>query len=328
MFERIRKIYDPGRVQWDGRKNHYFEGWYFKSVSADRSSAAAVIPGFSVEKDTRHSFIQFYDAVRRKSYYFRYGFEDFLYSKKKFEVSVGKSGFSAESMHLDIESQGTRIKGGLEFERIAPWPVTFLSPGVMGWYSFVPGMECYHGVLSFDHRIKGVLEINGEVIDFTEGRGYCEKDWGVSMPSSWIWLQTNHFENRDISVFASIAKIPFRGRSFTGYIAGFYYKGKIYRFTTYTGAKMKNLKVDNAVVSFLLEDSKYRLEIKGRKKEGVVLAAPKFGKMSTKITESLASEISVEFYRKKRKAAEKIFEGTGENAGLEITGDIKELNGE
>jgi len=250
-----------------------------------------------------------------------------LYSENKFEVSVGKSRFSIDGISLDIESEDSCIKGNLEFERIVPWPVALFSPGVMGWYSFVPRMECYHGVLSFDHKIKGALEINGEAVDFSGGRGYCEKDWGVSMPSSWVWLQSNHFEESDVSVFASIAKIPFRGRSFTGHIAGLYYKGRVYRFATYTGAKISGLRLDENIVSFSLEDSRYRLKIKGEKKEGVVLAAPKFGEMSSKITESLASVVEVSFYRKKRKGREKIFEGRGKNAGLEITGDIKELGG-
>jgi succinate dehydrogenase/fumarate reductase flavoprotein subunit len=48
--------------------------------------------------------------------------------------------------------------------------------GTMGWYAFVPAMECYHGVLSFDHLLEGGLELNGQYIDYTGGRGYIEKD--------------------------------------------------------------------------------------------------------------------------------------------------------
>ena len=49
--------------------------------------------------------------------------------------------------------------GRLVFEGITPWPVSITSPGIMGWYAWVPKMECYHGVLSLDHRIQGDLQI-------------------------------------------------------------------------------------------------------------------------------------------------------------------------
>jgi hypothetical protein len=50
----------------------------------------------------------------------------------------------------------------------------------MGPYAFVPFMECYHGILSMDHKINGQLIIHDEIIDFTGGKGYMEKDWGQS----------------------------------------------------------------------------------------------------------------------------------------------------
>ncbi len=52
-----------------------------------------------------------------------------------------------------------------------------------------PAMECYHGVVSMYHLLSGHLEINGDKVDFSGGKGYIEKDWGRSMPSDWIWIQ-------------------------------------------------------------------------------------------------------------------------------------------
>ena len=47
----------------------------------------------------------------------------------------------------------------------------------------------------------GSLEINGAEISFEGGKGYIEKDWGRSMPSDWIWIQSNHFEDRRRGIF-------------------------------------------------------------------------------------------------------------------------------
>lgn len=53
----LYKLFHPEILQWNGKRTHYFEGWYFKSVSKDSKRAIAVIPGISVEKDNRHAFI-------------------------------------------------------------------------------------------------------------------------------------------------------------------------------------------------------------------------------------------------------------------------------
>ncbi len=92
----------------------------------------------------------------------------------------------------------------------------------MGWYAFVPFMECYHAVIGFDHPLEGKININGNEIDFTGGRGYIEKDYGKSFPSYYIWMQSNHFETEEISVMASVAKIPWLGSSFDGFVVGFF----------------------------------------------------------------------------------------------------------
>ena len=50
----------------------------------------------------------------------------------------------------------------------------------MGWFAWVPRMECYHGVLGFDHAVQGHIAVDGNTLDFNDGRGYIEKDWGYA----------------------------------------------------------------------------------------------------------------------------------------------------
>jgi tocopherol cyclase len=317
------KIWSPEIFQGSLKNKHYFEGWYYKSVDAGENNAFAVIPGISLAGDKSHSFIQFLDGPNHKAYYFKHGVNDFWAAPDKFEIKIGKSYFSRFKMQLDIDEPQATIKARLDFKNIAPWPVSLFSPGVMGWYRFVPKMECYHGVLSFNHAISGYFDINGVRKDFTGGKGYSEKDWGTSMPSSWIWFQTNHFEENEVSIFASIAKIPWLGSFFTGYIFGLYLRGKIYRFTTYTGAKVSKLIVDKEQIVVIVEDRNYSLEMTAKREAGADLPAPLFGEMSSKVNESLKSKIFIRFTDKKSGAI--IFSGTGRNAGLEFVGDINEL---
>ncbi len=323
----LSKIWNPGIFQGQGKSKQYFEGWYFKLVSKDEKKAYAFIPGISISRDPSksHAFVMFSDARNHKMDYFQYPLGDFGFEKDNFEINIDKNVFKLNGIHLDLKNDETIIKGQLEFTNMHPWPVKLLSPGVMGWYRFIPFMECYHGVLSFDHHIMGHINIDGDIKDFNGGKGYMEKDWGTSMPSSWIWMQTNHFEEERISLFGSIANIPWLKSNFTGYILGFLYKDDFYSFTTYNGAKIDKLYVSKDYIELSIENKENRLEIHAKREEGVDLPAPSLGEMTSKVNETLSSEIKLSFYKKKEDVNILIFSGTGRNSGLEFVGNIEEL---
>jgi hypothetical protein len=86
------------------------------------------------------------------------------------------------------------------------------------------------------------LKQGGESIDFNNGRGYIEKDWGQSFPEAYVWMQSNHFSSQGISIKASVASIPWIGKSFTGFITGVWVHNRLYRFTTYNQTRLIKLK--------------------------------------------------------------------------------------
>jgi len=309
------------------KKKDFFEGWYFKIVDHSEKNAFAVIPGVSIASNPlkSHAFVMFLDARAQRMRYFRYPLDELKAGDKKFDLTIGRSSFSIGDMKLNLEQEGYRITARIDFKDTFPWPVKLLSPGAMGWYAFVPGMECYHGILSMDHAIEGFVEADGIRTDLSGGRGYIEKDWGASMPSSWIWMQTNHFETNGVSLSGSIAKIPWIGNYFTGYIFGFLYDKKLYEFTTYSGAKVTELYVTDDNIRIRLENKAYRLDIDADRSEGVELPAPRLGDMTAKVNESLRSSILVTLIRKNGHGTELIYSGTGRNSGLEFVGNIVEL---
>ena len=309
------------------KKKDFFEGWYFKIVDHSEKNAFAVIPGVSIASNPlkSHAFVMFLDARAQRMRYFRYPLDELKAGDKKFELTIGRSSFSIGDMKLNLEQGGCRITARIDFKDTFTWPVKLLSPGAMGWYAFVPGMECYHGILSMDHAIEGFVEADGIRTDLSGGRGYIEKDWGASMPSSWIWMQTNHFETNGVSLSGSIAKIPWIGNYFTGYIFGFLYDKKLYEFTTYSGAKVTELYVTDDNIRIRLENKAYRLDIDADRSEGVELPAPRLGDMTAKVNESLRSSILVTLIRKNGHGTELIYSGTGRNSGLEFVGNIVEL---
>lgn len=318
MIKRWRALWDPDMYHGWGRESRFFEGWYFKFVDPSEQYAFAVIPGISKGFDGyRQSFIQVMDGVRCESHFHDFPVDAFQASGREFSIQVGPNAFSAERMALDTP----QLKGELRMKDRFPWPKMLGAPGIMGWYSFVPFMECYHGVVSMNHLLEGTLEVYGKPVDFTGGKGYLEKDWGRSFPGAWIWMQSNHFEaERPVSLMASVAVIPWLKGSFIGYIVGFLYEGQLYRFATYTGAQMKaHLGEGEVFLSF--RDKRHRLELVVRQAAAAELAAPVSGKMTGKVNESMQSTTYVRFFE--RDAL--LFEGEGRHTSLEVGGTVERL---
>lgn len=318
-LHRWRALWDPDRYHGWGRQNSYFEGWYFKVVDPTERYAFAIIPGISMGQDGhQHAFIQLLDGKKCTVAYHDFPAGDFLPSSTHFEVRLGENAFSAGTLKLALPE----LQGTLQLKDITPWPRMLGAPGIMGWYSFVPFMECYHGVVSLDHHLEGSLEVYGQPADFTGGKGYIEKDWGQSFPSSWIWLQSNHFaDSPRTSLMASVARIPWIGSHFIGYIVGFLLEGRLYRFATYTGAYMRaTLGEDTVFLGF--RDKKHRLEIVAHKKGGTgQLVSPISGNMTGKVNESLQATIEVKLFERDQL----LYSGEGQHAGLEVAGPVEEL---
>lgn len=311
----------PEVFQGNLKKKFYFEGWYNKIVNATADRIYAIIPTIALNKkeQTSHAFIQYLDGINATAEYFRFPLEDFEnLSNKKYEIQLGKNYFSLDRIHLDIDQADHTIEGDLEYIDPIPWPKKFLQPGVMGWFSYMPFMETYHGMVSMNHELRGTLTINGEDINFDKGKGYIEKDWGKSFPSAWIWTQSNHFSNPKLSFMFSIAKVPFLGMNFNGFLSALWYGGDFYKFATYTRAKIKSLEINPDNIQIIVEDKNYKLEFEIAKK-GIgsgLLKAPEEGVMSGHIAESINSKIKLKLLDKKKDSI--IIDDIGVNAGLEI----------
>lgn len=318
MRQFVYSTLHPAIYHGHGRRPPFFEGWYFKLVSADETRRYALIPGVSLSGDA-HAFVQVLDGVTGRSAYHAYPLVDFWAAQREFEVRIGPNLFTQDHIVLDIDRPEGQVQGELRFSDITPWPVSWASPGIMGWYAWVPRMECYHGVVSLNHRISGRLHIDGEDTDFSRGLGYIEKDWGQSFPAAWIWFQTNHFDRPRTCLTASVAIIPWIGRSFPGFIVGLWHDGLLYRFTTYLGASIEHLELTNDHVAWTLRNRKHRLELLAGRAEGGLLAGPTKLDMGKRVAETLNATVDV---RLSTLAGVEIFNGRGRNAGLEVFGDL------
>lgn len=307
----VRGILHPEAFHGAGRGAPFFEGWYFKLVTADGRSLA-LIPGIfrGRDPDSAHAFLQVVRPREPWVDYRIYPAESFQGRDDTLAVDLGSHHFSSESIRLEDDG----LSGEVRFGPLAPWPVTLSAPGVMGWYAWVPTMQCYHGIVSLDHPLSGALEIQGERFDFEGGRGYIEKDWGQSFPQRWIWMQSNHFSTPGTCVTISMARVPWLVGSFPGFLVGVWREGKLKRFTTYTGAKVIEAARTEDGVRFACEDATHRLRVQARGGRPVPLHKPSEHSMRGVVHEHLDARLEV---RLERREGTVEFEDVGQCAAWE-----------
>ena len=129
IFDTFRSIWRPEAYRGSSRKSEYFEGWYYKIVDKDELNVCAIIPGISYGKNEcdSHSFAQFFNGAEGACHYYRYAIDDFGFSKRDFEVTIGNNRFSADRLKLDLEKPRKEIRGELKFDNLRRWPVTLMS---------------------------------------------------------------------------------------------------------------------------------------------------------------------------------------------------------
>lgn len=300
------------------KKKSFFEGWYLKHQVGNH--VYAFIPGISIEKDgSRKPFIQIINDHSSHMIYFKP--EEFLARTDCFHVQIGKNIFSEKGMVLDIEDEkeALRVKGEITYGPFSPINRSRYAPSIMGPFSYVGFLECYHGVMSMEHELEGSLMWYGRAIDFSGGKGYLEKDWGTSFPKAYIWVQCNVFPTEDVSFFFSLADIPFLGFEFLGLISVLAIRGKEYRFATYHGGKVESITRKGELLTIVLKQKELSLKIITKGDEGRALMAPDKEGMNRIIRENASAEATV-ILKKNNKV---IFRGDGYFAGFETVGEVR-----
>lgn len=369
----LNRTFHPEAFQGLGRTQRYFEGWYLKCVSADQKHRWAFIPGlFLGLQGEGEAFVQVLDGSpasngagrpsgsAHRSWYHRFDRSAFQAEEGRFEVSVEKNRFGAQGMTLNLGEldpsgndtgghpggvTGGAVRGQLTFNQgrgLTGWPVTKLSPGIMGPFGLIPFMECSHGLVSFSHELSGTLELEGKSVSFDGGKGYIEKDWGAAFPSAYVWMQSNHFSQPNVCLSASIAIIPtlpknglssaldrlgqrVAGRpvsSFRGFIVGLWRDGALHTFATYNGSRTESLEIDDRHVRWTLRSADERLELRTERAAGGLLHAPVRTQMHRRVEESLDARLEV---RLSKLSGEVLFEDVGVCGGLEVFGDLERL---
>lgn len=321
----VRGVQHPEAFHGTSKTHDFFEGWYIKLVSADQSQRWAVIPGIfrgpkGGDGSGDKAFVQVLDGVTGRSWFHEFPVEEFRADTKTFNVSVGNNHFDSTRVRLNLP----QLQGEIKYTTpLDPWPVTFASPGIMGWYGLVPFMECFHGIVSFGHGLEGTLSVEGKSASFGNGRGYIEKDWGSAFPAGYIWMQSNHFaSDPEASLIASAAIIPWLTGAFRGYIIGFRLQGKLYKWTTYNKSAEQSLTIDDTHVNWSVTGPDGQLRIRAKRETGGLLHAPLRTSMYQRVEETMVANLEIQLSDANGKV---VFEDVGQAASMEVFGDLEKL---
>jgi hypothetical protein len=116
--------------------------------------------------------------------------------------------------------------------------------------------------------------------------------------------------------------IPWLGNVFRGFIVGLWYKGNLYRFATYTGAKTETLTITDDAVDWVIQDRRYRLEMAAYRTTGGLLHEPTRSEMLQRVEETMLATVEVKLATLD---GEIIFAETGRNTSMEVNGNIPRL---
>ncbi len=317
----LRSLRNPD-LYHDRLGKNYFEGWYFKLVDGDMKHAYAFIPGvfFSSVSDHDHAFIQVVDGMSKTYCYERFSTEDFSAAKDAFYLDIAGNNFGQSGILFNLVGNSAVIKGRIQFDNHLYWPDNFLNPGSMGFYNYIMKMQCYSQVCAMDFNLTGSLDINGQSVDFSGGKGYIEKNWGAAFPYSWIWIQCNHFQKQRVSLSCSLGHIPFPVSSFRGFLVGLYVDGTFFKFTTMNRSKVEVIQKGTDVIMHL-QNRRYNLTIdcETSGEDFILLNGPRGDQMVPLVQENLQGLVTITL--KENAGGRIIFQDIGYCAGVEYGGE-------
>jgi hypothetical protein len=320
----MRHIKTPLLFQGKNKHHEYFEGWYYKQGTKDGKTVVSLIPGISLDGGDSHCFVQTIHMSLDKNggrdvntSYYKYSLKDFSYSDDPFIIKIADNLFMESMVSVNLNARESKAEGTLLFDDLTPVKTSTSFPNIMGYFAYFPMMECYHGVISMNHKVHGSLNINGSNIEFYDGKGYLEKDWGTSFPKKYIWIQCNHFQNENVSLFFSAAHIPFLGQSFFGFICNLVIGDVEYRFATYNRSKLLIEDINESRAILRLVSKQAELKVEACLNHAGKLIAPRKGKMQDTIKEGLSGDVRIVLSHRDHRL---IYEEWSSMAGIEISG--------
>ncbi len=309
-----------------------YEFWYFKQTTRFQVSghpgqgSLIILPGRLQNSSDSHAFIQIVDTRSAENRYLRFPLSEFTYRENPFSLSIGPNVFSLSGIHLQAPDDRFPLRFDLSFQSPRPFSSRPLITSMFGPLGPLIKAPWGHEIVSLTHEVAGQGELKRPV-DFTGASGFIEKHWGRSMPSSWIWIQSQDFPlaKKGTAFYLRIARIPGSRGPYNGCIVVLRSGGKEYRFTSIAGGHLELLETEGSTLRLFFRSPQFKLEVLARRHGAGTLRLFHGGRMDKTVDENALSWVRVVLKNRFHRVDEPIFDYSTSSASLEAVGDLTEL---
>ena len=254
--------------------------------------------------------------------------------EKQFEVTVtdasadskslkfGQNVLNNERVVLDLQKVSPAINGCLELNQVIDLNQSFLQPGAMGFYKYLPFMEFYQEVIVLNGVTTGVLQIDGKEVDFTGGNCYLQRQWGSKFPNIWLWAQCTNFDQpNDLTIMIGVARLKVLFNYYTAFVIPVYYNDQLEVFSNYNGGQIAKLYRYKGYVHLIVTQKNKVLDVKiyGRDELECVSSKESHGIRDVYECDQVKIEVKIS------EQGNILWEGTSLGAHIEMGGNTSKL---
>lgn len=214
---------------FDGTADPFYEGWYHKvSIPGEDEAFFFIYTVVNPAPATAfppEAFLYCGRASDLQTVFRSYPVASFSAARRHRDVRVGE-GARATALRFagTVDDDAHRCAWDIDLEGGVAWP------GTMGWLTGSEGLETNWTVGTITASASGWVEFDGERIRFEDQKGYCDHNWGIVFPRTWIWMQANAFSDPGAALAASGGTVDTGGGEIEASMIGLLLDGEMVTF--------------------------------------------------------------------------------------------------
>ncbi len=214
---------------FDGMADPFYEGWYYKvSLPADDESYFFIYTVVNPAPQTTYppeAFLYCGRASTLETVFHSYPVDAFSAARRHRDARVGDiARATALRFAGEVDDDLHRCAWDIDLTGGVAWPET------MGWLTGSAGLETYWTVGSITASASGWVEFDGKRVRFEDQKGYCDHNWGIAFPRSWIWMQANSFSDPGVALAAAGGTVDMGGSEIEAFMIGLLIDSNIVTF--------------------------------------------------------------------------------------------------
>jgi len=342
--------------QWDGKRQPFFEGWYYRlTLPAEREQTSQSLAFmYSIQAMGRTPATTMADRggvgiqiLGPDERYFSRCFSDLSgfwtwndrlgHGHRRMAIDPVKGSY-VESYSATAQqhagqyyepASGLLIRWSYSVNQIYEWghPQSPQS-STAGWFSrfqlFEPGWQILmaHGLATGWFEWNDGLRHQPARLEFSDAPAYAEKNWGGAFPRKWFWLQCNAFEQeQDLAITSGGGIRNVLGWQESLAMVGIHHQGSFFEFVPWKGQIAWEVH-PWGFWRVVAEQGSFVTEVVGSTREpGFQVKVPTSRGLEFLCRDTTRGHLSIRLWEKKGDKLAQIFRAASEQAALEVGGE-------